>query len=591
METHKSNNGNFVGDQIVHEKYLTTEVGVDFTFSVFLRTNGTITSKPYFRFRDRNTVHSKDVIAVIENRGSYMYRLWATCAGGLSDNLLVFQLMNFATSGATYAEFRYPQLEYGNKPTSWREAPEDLGAKFEVLHDQIKSEIHAVEIHNKNLLLNSDIDMMDSAQGYNIGSEFYVDVQKTKDGWWRINCPSGVTDGEFFIEEYMEGLIQEGVYTESIEMRSDSNVVAGLQFYSKYGVYPIISSEQTKIGTNHWRLEGTFRVLYENAGVRKVDVAHISAPNATYVEFRFPMLTEGSEYVPWQPAVEDETELRAHVTRHDSEISQLSDEISLMVSKTDYDENNQEISRQFSEIKQTATNISLKVDNTVNDLQKTGIDISNKKIVFTADNTVIQDNSGNKAAVFTVKDGKPLLAAENIDVENLSAKKMETSNQVFENLSYKMKIDAEDSTLAMIVKDSSGEHAAFDLAFGQDSDGYTIADMLFNKYSGSELLGRAQLNRELMRIESYIRNQIIHQLQATSEYIMAKEYNENNPNASYQDSIKIGANYIELSSYSRVKSYTGATKSVLISTPNETIYLNYYCGIFVGTSSTPYFPT
>lgn len=423
--------GQFTGNQIVHEKYLTTEVGVDFTFSVFLRTNGTITSKPYFRFRDRNTVHSKDVTATIEPRGSNMYRLWAACAGGLSDNLLVFQLMNFVTSGATYAEFRYPQLEYGNKPTPWREAPEDLGAKFEVLHDQIKSEIHAVEIHNKNLLLNSDIDMMDSAQGYNIGSEFYVNVQKTKDGWWRINCPDGVTDGEFFIEEYMEGLIQEGVYTESIEMRSDSNVVAGLQFYSKYGVYPIISSEQTKIGTNHWRLEGTFRVLYENAGVRKVDVAHISAPNATYVEFRFPMLTEGSEYVPWQPAAEDETGLRAHVTRHDSEISQLSDEISLMVSKTDYDENNQEISKQFSEIKQTATNISLKVDNTVDDLQETGIDILNKKIILQADNTVIQANDGSEIAMFTVDDsGKPLIKAEYIDAKNITAKAVVVGEKV-----------------------------------------------------------------------------------------------------------------------------------------------------------------
>lgn len=580
-------NGNFVGDQIVHEKYLTTEVGVDFTFSVFLRTNGTITSKPYFKFRDRNTVHSKDVTATIESRGSNMYRLWATCAGGLSDNLLVFQLMNFATSGATYAEFRYPQLEYGNRPTPWREAPEDLGAKFEVLHDQIKSEIHAVEIHNKNLLLNSDIDMMDSAQGYNIGSEFYVNVQKTKDGWWRINCPDGVTDGEFFIEEYMEGLIQEGVYTESIEMRSDSNVVAGLQFYSKYGVYPIISSEQTIIGTKHWRLEGTFRVLYENAGVRKVDVAHISAPNATYVEFRFPMFTEGAEYVPWQPAPEDEAGLRAHVTRHDSEISQLSNEISLKVSKTDYDENNQEISKQFSEIKQTATEISLKVDESIgganlidnssftenlsgwntngsptariatlngspclmltltkmydgifstipdqytgyidtgeiftisfdlyrydasikqlivgfeddgqntdntlditlhplrewkrvslsqtlkttrkvvviysfassagtiyvknlkvergskatpwtaseNDrLLATGIDILKKRLIFTADNVLIQGNDGTQIAMFVIKDGKPLLDAKNIDVDNLRVKHLDGADGSF----------------------------------------------------------------------------------------------------------------------------------------------------------------
>lgn len=572
--------GQFSGSQIVHEKYLTTEVGVDFTFSVFLRTNGTITSKPYFRFRDRNTVHSKDVTATIESRGSNMYRLWATCAGGLSDNLLVFQLMNFVTSGATYAEFRYPQLEYGNRATAWKEAPEDLGAKFEVLNDRITAEVHAVEVKNQNLLLNSDIDLLDNASGYNLGAAGDNKVEKTTDGWWRVNCPNGVTNGEFILPERI-ALVKGNTYTESIEIRSNAALTAEMRFQTVYGDQVQTNKEQVSISNNHWRIVGTFKKSVE-AGIRMVNVAKISAPNATYVEFRFPMLTESNGYVPWQPAPEDETGLRVYVTRHDSEISQLSDEISMKVSKTDYDENNQEISKQFSEIKQTATEISLKVDEsigganlidnssftenlsgwntngsptakivTLNDtpclsltstqmydglfrsipdqykgyidvggvftisfdlyrsntsakqlmagfedggisenntldissyplrewkrvsltqtlktsgkviviyhlssatvyiknlkvergskatawtdsdndrLLATGIDVLNKKLVMTADNTVIQSNDGTEIAMFTLVNGKPLIKAEYIDVENIEVENLKTSN-------------------------------------------------------------------------------------------------------------------------------------------------------------------
>lgn len=355
--------GNFTGDQIVQEKYITTETGRDLTFSVLVRTNGTITSKPCFRFRDRNTVHSKDVTAIIESRGQNTYRLWATCSGGLSDNLLVFQIMNFATSGASYVEFRYPQLEYGNKPTEWRESPADLGAKLQVLDDRITAEVHSLEVANRNLLVGSDISLLGKAQGYKIGSEWYVTPHKTDDGWWRINCPNGITDGEFFIEETVS-LLQNLTYTESIEMRSDSNVTAGLQFYSIYGTYPVSQAQQVSLGSNHWRLIASFKVLY-NAGVRKIDVAHISAPKATYVEFRFPMLTEGERYIPWQPALEDETDTRTYLTKHDSEINQLSNEITLRVTKTEYDQNNNEIGKKFSEIRQTAESISLKVDESI----------------------------------------------------------------------------------------------------------------------------------------------------------------------------------------------------------------------------------
>lgn len=59
-------------------------------------------------------------------------------------------------------------------------------------------------------------------------------------------------------------------------------------------------------------------------------------------------------------------------------------------------------------------------------LLATGIDIFDRKLIFTADNTLIQDNSGNKIAMFTTTpEGKPLLAATNIDVDNLKVKHLE----------------------------------------------------------------------------------------------------------------------------------------------------------------------
>lgn len=59
-------------------------------------------------------------------------------------------------------------------------------------------------------------------------------------------------------------------------------------------------------------------------------------------------------------------------------------------------------------------------------LLATGIDIFDRKLIFTADNTLIQDNSGNKIAMFTTTpEGKTLLAATNIDVDNLKVKHLE----------------------------------------------------------------------------------------------------------------------------------------------------------------------
>ena len=155
-------------------------------------------------------------------------------------------------------------------------------------------------------------------------------------------------------------------------------------------------------------------------------------------------------------------------TVYDSEIKVLSDSINLKVEKTDFNALGSRVaaaeasisaqagqtalkasqssvndltgrmSTAESSITQNAEQISLKVTSTeagniadgkVNalksDLQATGIDIANRKVTVTADTFRVQDNYGNAIAVFkTNTAGKPILRAENIDVDNLVVKKL-----------------------------------------------------------------------------------------------------------------------------------------------------------------------
>ena len=56
-------------------------------------------------------------------------------------------------------------------------------------------------------------------------------------------------------------------------------------------------------------------------------------------------------------------------------------------------------------------------------LLSTGIDIFDHKLVLTANNTLIQSNDGKQIAMFTTTpEGKPLVKADNIDVDNLKVK-------------------------------------------------------------------------------------------------------------------------------------------------------------------------
>ena len=92
----------------------------------------------------------------------------------------------------------------------------------------------------------------------------------------------------------------------------------------------------------------------------------------------------------------------------------------------------------MSEIRQSVSGISLKVQGVSDDvsgiksgLSATGIDIDSKTVSVTASQFLVKDNSGTGIAVFKMVDGKPMLKAENIDVENLKVKHLDGADGTF----------------------------------------------------------------------------------------------------------------------------------------------------------------
>jgi len=132
--------------------------------------------------------------------------------------------------------------------------------------------------------------------------------------------------------------------------------------------------------------------------------------------------------------------LGSRVAAAEASISAQAGQIALKASQSSVNDLTGRMSTAESSITQNAEQISLKVTSTeagniadgkVNalksDLQATGIDIANRKVTVTADTFRVQDNYGNAIAVFkTNTAGKPILRAENIDVDNLVVKKLAT---------------------------------------------------------------------------------------------------------------------------------------------------------------------
>lgn len=137
--------------------------------------------------------------------------------------------------------------------------------------------------------------------------------------------------------------------------------------------------------------------------------------------------------------------LGIRVSSAESTISQHTTQISLKASQTDLTALGTRVSSAEAKITSEAINLTVKsqtetIANSVtsalqNRIVETGIDITNKRITVKADTFRVQDTLGNAIAIFkTNTAGKPILKAENIDVDNLTAKKLDGAIGSFKKL-------------------------------------------------------------------------------------------------------------------------------------------------------------
>ena len=137
--------------------------------------------------------------------------------------------------------------------------------------------------------------------------------------------------------------------------------------------------------------------------------------------------------------------LGIRVSSAESTISQHTTQISLKASQTDLTALGTRVSSAEAKITSEAINLTVKsqtetIANSVtsalqNRIVETGIDITNKRITVKADTFSVQDTLGNAIAIFkTNTAGKPILKAENIDVDNLTAKKLDGAIGSFKKL-------------------------------------------------------------------------------------------------------------------------------------------------------------
>lgn len=108
-------------------------------------------------------------------------------------------------------------------------------------------------------------------------------------------------------------------------------------------------------------------------------------------------------------------------------------------------------------IEATEKNITLK-------LKDTGIDIENGQVTVTAERFLVKDSNGTGIAVFKMVAGKPLLRAENIDVDNLKVKHLDGATGTFSG-----EISANGAKIGGFTMDNGSMHWKGHDYFGGDS--------------------------------------------------------------------------------------------------------------------------
>lgn len=134
--------GDLNNAQIVQNKFLADIDKLrDLTYSVIVRTDGNITGG-YFKVRGAASASNEymelDTIIQKISSENKKWRIYGTLKKDspyLFSKPIVFQLMGVTTEGASYIEFGYPKVEYGNQPTDWTPAPEDESSGGNSLED------------------------------------------------------------------------------------------------------------------------------------------------------------------------------------------------------------------------------------------------------------------------------------------------------------------------------------------------------------------------------------------------------------------------------------------------------------------------
>lgn len=325
-------------------------------------------------------------------------------------NNLFFWLSN----GEGEVQIKNIKFEIGNKPTDWTPAPEDVeedatnkansaadalrqetNANIEVLSDLIQSKVSQSEFdrlgervsHTETEILQTPDKIKLAVNSINIGGRNYfkrstpisaftnysssaIPVIISRDGKGFIGVGNFQNDAIF----YLSGLFDKpGWYTFSFKGRVNSvgwshDIMAFYRNKQNQDVNQMIGNAEFLANEDTHFTFSFFIDPSDYGSLGNIFLKDMSGQTYFITDMKF---ETGNKSTDWTPAPEDQP------------------------NKTE--------------------------------LLATGVDITNQQIIMTADNTKIQSNDGQQIALFTTINGKPVVKAENIDTNNLTARKIETA--------------------------------------------------------------------------------------------------------------------------------------------------------------------
>lgn len=258
------------------------------------------------------------------------------------------------------------KLEQGNKATDWSPAPEDIDNSLSTLSSEIKQTADSISLKVAGWQGGTNLlprsKFSESVKGWNVnGSPTYGIT--TFGGEKCLYLSGSVSGAGVWQKDYMP-----------LQYK-----VKGCQFTVSFDVYNKFNAKSIRIG-----LEGSL------SSELSVNILNIGVSGWTRV----------AKTITYNNIATDSFIIYTDYDNYPT-VCVKNVKIEFGPYATNYTENEKDV------------------------LLSTGIDIFDRKLVLTADNTMLQSNDGQQIAMFTVKNGKPLLKAENIDAENLKVNYLE----------------------------------------------------------------------------------------------------------------------------------------------------------------------